>query len=222
MDKDASDIIDEWKIIEAERKKITLPKVISRIHDALGSILDHPSHFAGEKYAAYMAAAILTLEEHGDAADDWLADHYPVAIDDELRRVYFARACLFAIRAERALQRGERDSAWHWISLAAYQHGAFEGSYRDPFDTMDHAEMVASGGRMRGVKNKPVRAKLLLLLREKRTAQGWSNVAEMIREVMSPLCAFAKIKGGTVTEGTIRRWLKEEEQLRAAFEGRDS
>lgn len=197
----------------------TLPEAISGLHREVESNLE----ISGIGYDDYRSVAAEALRDHPDEPEDYVAERFPMLTSDELRRIYLARACIYTIRAELALERGERDSAWYRVSIAERQVGLFDGSYCDLYSTKERIEFASRGGQARGKRTAPVRKELVRMLNERRPEHGWTDENEVIEAVRKELFEFSNRHGGFLSDSgfrqTLQRWLQEDKDVRAAFEG---
>ncbi|WP_367032865.1 hypothetical protein R0290_00315 [Burkholderia semiarida] len=197
----------------------TLSEAIAGLHREIESNLE----ISDTRYDGYRSAATEALRNHPDEPEDCLDERYPTVVSDELRRFYLARACIYAIQAEQALERGERDSAWYRVSMAQRQLGLFDGSYCDPYSTKERMEFASLGGQARGEKTAPVRKELIRLLNERRPEHGWIKPRDVFATVGKELFEFSNRNGGFLSETgfrqTLRRWVQDDKDVRAAFEG---
>lgn len=197
----------------------TLSKAIAGLHREIKSNLEI-SHV---RYDDYRSATTEALRDHPDEPADCVDEQFPLVTSDRLRRIYLVQACIYAIQAEQALERDERDSAWYRVSMAERHLGLFDGSYCDPYSTKERVEFASLGGQARGERTAPVRRELIRLLNERRPEHGWIESRVVIEAVSEELLEFSNLNGGFLSKSgfpqTIRRWLQEDRDVRAAFEG---
>ncbi|WP_441459783.1 hypothetical protein [Burkholderia thailandensis] len=197
----------------------TLAEAIAGLHREIESNLE----ISDTRYDGYRSAATEALRDHPDEPEDFVDERFPMVASDELRRFYLARACIYAIQAEQALERGERDSAWYRVSMGQRQLGLFDGSYCDPYSTKERMEFASLGGQARGEKTAPVRKELIRLLNERRPEHGWIKPRDVFAAVGKELFDFSNRNGGFLSETgfrqTLRRWLQDDRDVRSAFEG---
>ncbi|WP_186134693.1 hypothetical protein [Burkholderia gladioli] len=197
----------------------TLSEAIEGLHREIESNLE----ISDTLYGDYRDAATKALRDHPDEPADYVDEQFPSVTSDGLRRICLARACIYAIEAEQAMQRDERDSAWYRVSIAQRQLGLFDGSYCDPYSTKERTEFASLGGQARGVRTAPVRKELIRMLNERRPERGWIEARDVIKAVEKDLFVFSERHGGFLTKSgfpqAIRRWLQEDRDVRAAFEG---
>lgn len=197
----------------------TLSEAIAGLHREIESNLE----ISEIRYGDYRDAATKALRDHPHEPADYMDEQFPSVTSDGFRRSYLARACIHAIEAEQAMQRDERDSAWYRVSIAQRQLGLFDGSYCDPYSTKERIEFASLGGQARGERTAPVRKELIRMLNERCPESGWIEARDVIEAVEKDLFEFSERHGGFLTKSgfpqTIRRWLQEDRDVRAAFEG---
>ncbi|WP_431821285.1 hypothetical protein [Burkholderia sp. F1] len=202
-----------------ETSEPTLSEAIARLHREIESNLE----ISDTRYDDYRSAAIEALRDRPDDPEDFVGGRFPTVASDELRRFYLARACIYAIQADQALERSEPDSAWYRVSTAQRQLGLFDGSYCDPYSTKERMEFASLGGQARGEKTAPVRKELIRLLNERRPEDGWIKPRDVFAAVGKELFDFSNRNGGFLSETgfrqTLRRWLQDDRDVRSAFEG---
>jgi hypothetical protein len=209
-----------------EFKARTLSESIDQLNSYIGQRFEgEPS--PGTGYDAYRAAAVASaLDPNNDGAKDWLIDHFPKdpeGFPDYRRRSDMANACIFAIRAEQAMERGEHDLAWYLVSEAMFYSGMAEGHYAATQDSNRKHQRASKGGRATAAKRDPVKEECVRLLVERRPAAGWKTKQDAIQQVARDLGQFIDEGDFDMDSDVHRRlrdWLSQEEAIVAAYEGR--
>lgn len=123
--------------------------------------------------------------------------------------------------AENEYSNENREAAWSLLCEAIFLIGDLQSEA--PFDKEQyHVERGRSGGNARSAKMQPAKDKARELLRVKKPESGWNSTAEASNAIVDDLAKFVKGKSINLSPfsllNTLRRWLKEDQQLIAAFD----
>ncbi|CAJ2771051.1 Uncharacterised protein [Burkholderia pseudomallei] len=189
------------------------------------SLANHFEFSSSVSYDAYMAEVGRALEQKGGEACDWLVDNFPRLpgeMSDVRIRLYLASACIFLFRAQRAVERGELDIAWYFVSESAHWRGKAEGDYSVRSELARTKKQTSPGGRANALPTNLAKAKAVCLMMELAPPDGWKSPAAVVQKIGPALRTYVvdqKRIDAVIgdLEEKLLKWLDVDPVLRAAF-----